>query len=203
MEQHTISFTINPFIMTIINLVQNNYGTRHAAGPVPTLQSDHRFRLFSGWVSHLTHLSKRAGEETVRLQAGPAPAEQAQSLSELARLQQETTLGLERLSGLLANENKDQPSHQALTRPAAHHWVWYSLQIFFEQWNTETADFILWSLVRPVFCGERECTPKEKEEAAAFYELTKLLIGAAHALHQQHTQTSPALHNHEHQTTHS
>lgn len=173
--------------MTIINLVQNNYGTRRAGDPVANLQADLQFRLFSGWVSHLTHLNQNASKELQRLQDSPAPLEQ--NLSELDRLQKESAFGLERLSGLLATEANDRPSrHPAPPLPGAHDWVWYSLQIFFENWNAETADFLLWALVRPVFCGERECSTKEKEEAASFYELGKLLIGAAWALHQQHTE---------------
>ena len=177
--------------MTIINFVQNNYTNRQGNSNA-ALEADLLNRLLSGWVSHLAHVHRQTGKELALLQAGTAPGEREKSLAELARLQEETALGLERLETLLKKEAGNSSAHQPTPPlPDAHAWIWLSLQYFFESWNPETADFQLWTLMRPVFSGERQSSEQEREEAASYYELSKLLIDAAWALHRQQAKTLP------------
>lgn len=97
--------------MTIINFVQNNHRsfTTHSTA---ALESNLRFSILSGWLSHLTYLHQEAGKELALLQAGPAPAEAEKSLAKLSSLREETTLGLERLTELIKKEPADSTVQQ-------------------------------------------------------------------------------------------
>lgn len=178
--------------MTIINVVQNNHqaGTAKAGA---TVETSLRWQLLAAWVNHLACLDRQAGEAIRRLQNGLATGEQGETLAELARLRRESATGLQQLAALLKNEKAERPEDGLVPPPPdGHAWIWYSLQLFFEEWNTETADTHLWLLTRPVLCAEDGERGKERREAVSFYELTKLLIAAAWALHQEHTKQVPA-----------
>ncbi|HEV7331893.1 MAG TPA: hypothetical protein VGN63_12710 [Flavisolibacter sp.] len=173
--------------MTIINFVQNNHNHRQANPPVAALEHQRYFRLLGGWVDLLSRFNRESGEELRRLQQGLSPEEREKSLTQLARLQEESTTGLQRLTALLKDEDKTGSTGRP-PLPPARSWVWLSFQYFFESFNPEMAAFQLWTLVRPVLTAGEGPTEKEREEAASFYELGKLLMEAAWEMQEARRQ---------------
>lgn len=174
--------------MTIINFVQNNHQPRSTSNASSTsMQAELRLRLLSGWVAHLSWINQQSVRELTQLQTGFAAAEGENRLAYLSCLQEGTKASLERLSRLLNEEIGDGPAALPVPPPGQEGWIWGSLQLFFEEWNPEMAEFQLWTMVRPVLSGQLEATEQEREDAASFYELTKLLLGAAWVLYKGHT----------------
>ena len=174
--------------MNILNLTYNRIQKKNSSEYEMELLQ----RLAKEWLAILQRVAKKGPSLLADLQKeNLAENERLALFAAMSSLFKEVDDIIQRLTLLfLPGEGNALPSPPStlLQSSEGSAWIWYSFHLFFQSWNPETADQQLWLLARPVLTAGPSVQEKERKEVVSFYELTKLLIQAAHSLHLQYRE---------------